>query len=128
MTAALVQGGATIKGKLKPNKLGPSAVTATIAGDADLAKLAASVNGCNTPHKSKSAPGVSLVLFAKLDEKSSAAATKALGSVDGVDGKGSKADAKAGTISAKLSGKGSVTVAGVQKALAGAGVKTSTAK
>jgi hypothetical protein len=128
LTAALVQGGATIEGKLKPNKLGPSAVIASIAADADLAKLAAKVNACNTPHKGKKAPGVALVLFAKLDDKSSAAATKALGSVDGIDGKGSAADAKAGTISAKISGSGSVTVAGVQKALAGAGVKASTAK
>jgi len=115
-----------LDGKLKPNKDGPSAVIVEIAGDADLAKLAAAVNDCDRPHKKKVASGLALVLFAELNDDSAAAATKALGKVDGVDAAGSSADAKAGTVSAKLSGSAKLTVADIQKALDGAGVKAST--
>lgn len=127
MTAVLVQGGAKLDGKVKPSKKGPSAVTAEIAADADLAKLAAAVNSCNTPHKKKVPPGVALVLYCELNDDTSAAALNALGKLDGI-AKDASADAKTQMISVKLSGEGKVTLADIHKALDGAGVKASLTK
>ena len=99
-----------------------------MAEDADLGAAAKKVNGCDTPHKAQTAPGLSLVLFAKLDKESAEKAEKAVGKVKGVDGKGSKADPEKGEVSIKLDGKAKVTVADLTKALDGAGIKASIKK
>ncbi len=49
--------------------------------------------------------GVALLVFGKLDDASSSVALESLAPVKGVDSKSSKADAKEGQISVKLSGK-----------------------
>ncbi len=103
-------------------------VTGTLAKNADLGAIAKVVNGTTTPHRAKSAPGLALVLFAKLDKKSAEASTKALGKVKGVDAKKSKADAKKGHISVKIAGKEKVTVANVLAALKDVGIKASLTK
>ena len=107
---------------------GPVTVTGIIAVDADLGATGKAINGANTPHKSQAPPGLALVVFAELDEKSAEAATKALGKVKGVDAKQSKADAKKGQISVSIAGKEKVTVAGILAALKDAGVKASLTK
>ena len=88
----------------------PVRVSATIAEDANLAALGGAVNGADTPHKAQNAPGVALVLFGKLDQESAKAAVAALGKLEGVDAKGSTADAKKGEIGVKLAGGKKVQV------------------
>ncbi len=91
-----------------------------------MAAIAKAVNAAKTPHKDKSAPGLALVVFAKdLDKETAKAARKALGGVKGVDGKGSRVNAKAGAISAKITGKEKVTVANILAALKEAGIEAS---
>ena len=99
-----------------------------MAEDADLGAAAKKVIDCDTPHKAQTAPGLSVVLFAKLDKDSAKKAEEAVGKVKGVDGKGSKANAEKGEISIKLKGNEKVTVAGLVDALDGAGIKASTKK
>ncbi len=91
-----------------------------------MAAIAKAVNAAKTPHKDKSAPGLALVVFAKgLDKETAQAARKALRGVKGVDGKGSRANAKTGAISAKITGKEKVTVANILAALKEAGIEAS---
>jgi len=125
----LVEGGVKKAGKIDPNKskkgTRPVRIVGEIAADADLGAIAKAVNAANTPHKEKSPPGLALVLFAKLDKQSARAARKALRNVKGVDGKGTRANAKTGVISAKISGKEKVTVAIIVAALKEAGIEAS---
>lgn len=115
--------------KITPNKgEKPVRVTGDIAEDANLAETAEAVNSANTPHKGEHAPGLSLVLFAELDEDSSAKALEALGEVNGVDAEKSSADAEKGEISAKITGDEEVTVANIVDALKDAGIEASTTK
>ena len=93
-----------------------------------MAAIGKAVNAAKTPHLEKSPPGVALVLFAKLDKESARAARKALRKVKGVDGKKSRANAKAGVILARISGKEKVTVANILAALKEAGIKASLTK
>ncbi len=129
LAAALVEGGVKKAGKIDPKKskegTRPVRIVGEIAADADLGAIGKAVNAAKTPHKGKSAPGVALVLFAKLNKESAGAARKALRNVKGVDGKSSRANAKAGVISAKISGKEKVTVANILAALKEAGIEAS---
>ena len=71
---------------------------------------------------------MALVLFAKLDKEYARAARKALRNVKGVDGKKSRANAKSGVISARISGKAKETVANILAALKEAGIEASLSK
>lgn len=129
MAGALVQGGVENASKLKPNGGKVAAtVTGTISEGHNLAVTAKAVNGANTPHKSKAAPRMALVVFAELDAKSAEAATAALAKVAGVDAEGSNADATAGAIHVGIAGTDAVTVADILSALKGAGVAASISK
>jgi hypothetical protein len=120
--------------EIKANKdEGPAPVTGEIAADADLVKLGTAINTAKTPHAEQAPPGVSLVLFAKLNEESAAAALKALEGVKGVDAKKSAADIEKGQISVKLQGADAaggakLTVADVLSALKKAGIEASVSK
>ena len=134
LTAALVQGGVKDATEIKANKdVGPASVTGEIAPDADLVKLGTAVNTAKTPHAKQAPPGVSLVLFAKLDKESAEAALKALQEVKGVDATKSKADTKTGQISVKLQGADAaggakLNVADVLGALKKAGIEATLSK
>jgi hypothetical protein len=69
-----------------------------------------------------------LVLFAKLDKDSAKKATDALGKVEGVSGKETKADAAKGEISIRLDGKGKLTSAKLIDALKKEGIEATIAK
>ncbi len=116
-------------GFLRPNKgQGPVRISATIAAEADLGKVAKAINTANTPHKSESPPGLSVVLFAKLDKESAKKAVGALGKVEGVDAKRSTTDAKKGEISVRISGEKKVTLAGILDALRDAKIDANASK
>jgi hypothetical protein len=100
-------------------------VTTSIPEDADLGTCGQAVNEAKTPHKGQSAPGLALVVFAKLDEASAKKAEEALGKVKGIDAEGTKADVKRGEISVKIAGGEKLTVGGILEALKGAGVEAS---
>ncbi len=109
------------------------AVVGEISSDADLVKLATALNTTRTPHAKKAPPSIALVLFAKLDEASAAAALEALAKVKGVDSKGSTADVKEGQLSIKLqgidaSGGATLKVADLLQALKKAGIEASFSK
>lgn len=116
-------------GKIDPSKskkgTRPVQIAGEIAADADLGAIAKAVNAAPTPHKKESPPGLALVLFSELDRKSAKAARMALGSVKGVDGKASRANAKRGVIIAKITGKDKVTVSNILAALKEAGIEAS---
>ena len=120
--------------KIEANKdEAPVLVTGEIAPDADLVKLATAVNTAKTPHAKQAPPGVALVLFAKLDKESAAAALTALKEVKGVDAKKSQADVENGQISVKLqgidaAGGAKLTLADILTALKDAGIEASPSK
>lgn len=120
-----------MQGQIKPNAgKGPVRVQGKVAAKADLTDLATKVNDANTPHKGQSPPGLGVVLYADLDKASARKAKRALKKVKGVDAKNSKANAKKGEISVKLSGarkdkKPKVTVADIVTALKKAGIDAS---
>jgi hypothetical protein len=129
LAAALVEGGLKEAPKIAPNKgEGPVRVEGEVAEDADLGATAKVVNDANTPHKGQSAPGLSLVLFAELDEDSAEKALKAVGEVKGIDAEGSAADVKKGEISVKISGEEKVTIADLLEALKDADIEATTSK
>ena len=108
-------------------------VVGEIKAEADLIKMATAVNRAKTPHAKQSPPGVALVVFAKLDKASAAAALKTLATVKGVDSKGSKAHVKKGQISVKLkgvdgSGGAKLKIADILTALKKAGIEASISK
>jgi hypothetical protein len=124
LTDALKQGGLKQPSKIAPNRgRGYVIVLGELGHDADLSKVAATVNEALTPHRELAAPGVALELFARLDEKSAAAALKALDGVEGVDAKKSTADAKRGVIGVSLTGKGKVSVSSLVGQLKEAGIE-----
>ena len=120
--------------KIKPNKgVAPVLVEGEMEAEADLIKLATAVNQADTPHAKISPPGVALVVFAKLDKASAAAALKSLATVKGVDSKGSKTDVEKSQISVKLSGadgddEAKLKIADILTALKKAGVEASISK
>ncbi len=69
-----------------------------------------------------------MVLFAKLDKDSAKKATDALGKLEGVNGKDTKADAAKGEISIRLDGKGKLTSKKLIDALKDAGIEAALAK
>ena len=111
-------------------------VQGEIEADADLIKLGTAVNEAKTPHAKQTPPGVALLVFGKLDETSSSVALESLAPVKGVDSKSSKADAKEGQISVKLSGKNdddddddaTLSIADILTALEKAGILVSLSK
>jgi hypothetical protein len=113
---------------LAVNKQGPSRTVAEGDKDVDLGKAADKVNGADTPHKSQATPGLSVVLFAKLDKDSAKKAEEAAGKVKGVDSKGTKANADKGEISVKIKGGDKVTAADLVKALKDAGIEAKLTK
>jgi copper chaperone CopZ len=129
LTDALVQGGVENVSAIRPNKgEGPVVVMGELAEDGDLGALAKTVNTAATPHRDQSAPGVALVLFAKLDGQSAQTAVKAISEIKGVDAKGSKADPKKGEISVKIAGDEKLTVPALLAALNRAGIEASVIK
>lgn len=87
------------------------------------------MNDAETPHRtSKGPPGLSLVLFAKLDKDSAKKAEEAAGKVKGVDSKGTKANAEKGEISIKIKGSDKVTAGDLVKALKDAGIEAKLTK
>ncbi len=120
--------------QIKPNQgKAPVLVEGEIKAEADLIKLATAVNQAETPHAEISPPGVALVVFAKLDTVSAAAALKSLATVKGVDSKGSKTDVKKGQISVKLKGAdgsdgAKLRIADILTALKKAGIEASISK
>jgi len=121
LTTALGESGLKVEGALAPAKGKASRVTATASGDVDLGAAAAKLDKQKKPHADPHG-GLSLVLFAKLDDASAKKAEEALGKVKGLDGKHTKADAKKGEIAARITGGGKVTPAALVEALKGAGV------
>ncbi len=123
--------------EIKPNQgVAPVLVQGEIEADADLIKLGTAVNEAKTPHAKQTPPGVALLVFGKLDETSSSVALESLAPVKGVDSKSSKADAKEGQISVKLSGKNdddddddaTLSIADILTALEKAGILVSLSK
>jgi hypothetical protein len=120
----LSQNGVKDASKLSPNAgAGYVIVMGGFSHDGDLGALAKAINGADTPHRNKTLPGLSLELFAKLDEKSAAAAISALEKIDGVDAKGSATDLERGAISVRLKGDKKVSVNAIVAALAKNGVE-----
>ncbi len=100
-------------------------MTGEIISDADLAVIAKAINSAETPHRDQSPPGLSLVLFAKLDKESAVAARKALAKVKGVSRKETRANVKKGQISVKISGEAKISTATILTALKDAGIEAS---
>lgn len=101
---AMNDAGLKVQGKLKPG----AAIARTVVvarEDACLATAATKVNAVKTTNREQAPPGISLVLFAKLDEKSAAKAKEALGKHKGIDVAASKTDVPKGEIIAKLTGE-----------------------
>ena len=128
LTAAFREGGLKVEGKLLVARENSQRVIADAVETLDLGAAAKKVNDANTPHKSQVAPGLSLVLFAKLDMDSSKKAEDALAKVKGVDKSRTKTSAEKGEIIAKIKGGERVTVADIQKALKDAGIETTLSK
>lgn len=123
LTDALEEGGLKNVSKISPNVgRGHVIVLGDLAHAADLSPLAKAVNGAATPHRDQAKPGVSLEVFAKLDEKSADKALAALVKVSGVDAKGSKADLERGALSVRLNGEGKLSVEGLLASLKQAGI------
>ena len=95
----------------------PVRSNASIRSGTDLGKLAKSVSMAHTRHKSQLPPTLSLVLSAKLDEESAEIAEEALGKVDGVDARKTKASDKHDEISVRFTGDSKVTVDDILDAL-----------
>ncbi len=106
----------------------PVRVVGELTKDADLAAVAKAVNAANTPHKDQSPPGLTLVLFAKLDDESAKTARSAIRKVKGVAGKGSGASSKTGAIRVRIAGEEKVTITNLLAALKEAGIEASLTK
>jgi hypothetical protein len=88
-----------------------------------LGKVADLINQAQTPHRDKGhPPGLSVVLFAKLDKASAKKAEEASGKVKGVDPKETKADTEKGEISVKIKGGDKVTSGDLVAALKDVGI------
>ena len=126
LTETLKEAGLLNASRVAPNRNGPVIVLGEIAPDADLGKLAATVNKAETPHRKQAPPGLALEVFAELDKadpKAGDKALQALEKVPGVDAKASKAVPSAGRLEIKLTGEKPVRVADVLAALKAAGVE-----
>jgi hypothetical protein len=98
-------------------------VLGEIDGDLNLAVLAQSINGAETPHRKQAAPGLAVELFADLDEESAAKALAVLSKVKGVDAEGSTADVDTGALSIKLTGEEELSLDALVAALDKGGVQ-----
>ncbi len=118
-----------MEGGIKPGGETPARVVATADENADLSKAAEKVKEANTPHKAKVAPGLTIVLFADLKDKSEAEkAEKAVQKVKGVSAGGTKADAQKDEIHVQLTGDHKVTMHDLMSALKDAGITAHTTK
>jgi len=117
LSAVLNGAGLKVNGKISHHASGPSRVVVTAAHTVDLSAAAKKISEAKTTHPEKNPPGLALVLFAKLDSKSSEAATKALEKVKGVDAAASKVDSHKGQIEVRISGDEKVTPDDIASAL-----------
>lgn len=101
---ALNGAGLKVERKLSPGKGNVARVAVLAREDLDLAPAAMKVNSVATAHREQWPPGLSLVLFAKLDEASAGKAIETLGKIKGIDRIESKADTLTGEVVAKLTG------------------------
>ncbi len=99
----------------------------SIPADLDLGALSKKVAEADTPHRSMFAPGLAVVLFARLDETTAKKAEEALGKVKGV-AKGTMADVKRGEISVQLTGDEKVTLDDLLRSLKDAGIEATSAR
>lgn len=128
LSATLGECGFKVAGSLTPNKDGPVQVVATSKEGSDLAACATKVKDAQTPHRAQSPPSLSVVVFSKLDEKTSQEALTACRKIKGVDGAACKADAKTGQIQLKIAGDQKVTTEEITKALSDAGIQAQLTK
>src|SRR5262245_12788898 len=106
----------------------PQRLIAEAKDDTDLGAAAAKVASAETPHKSKVAPELLIVLFADLDKDSAKTAEKTLEKVKGVDAKATKADAEKKEISVALTGKEKVKIGDLLDPLKKEGINARTEK
>lgn len=128
LTSTLNGCGIKLAVKLEPNPDGPVQVAATCEGECDLGACAAKVNAAKTPHRDKTPPGMSLVLFSKLDDKTAEEALTACRKIKGVDGAACKVDAKTGEIDIKIAGGQKITPPQIVQALREAGIQAQPTK
>lgn len=120
---AISQGGVKKASKVPVNVgRGHVIVLADLAHNADLSQLAKMINAAATPHRSRAKPGVSIEMFAKLDQDSAKTAREALAKIEGVDAEGSQIDAERGVIAIRLTGEKKITVASLTGDLKKAGI------
>jgi hypothetical protein len=125
---ALDQGGLKPETSPKATEEKPQRLVMEAKDDTDLGAASAKVFDAPTPHKSKVAPGIVIVLFADLDKDSAKTAEKTLEKVKGVDAKATKADADKDEISVVLTGKEKVKVADLLDPLKKEGISARTEK
>ena len=128
LTATLTECKLKLAGDLAPNKDGPAQVVVTCEGECDLGACASKVNEAKTPHRETRQPSLSVILFSKLDERSSQEALTACRKIKGVDGGGCKANAATGEIEVKIAGGQKVTPQQISQAFREAGIEVQLAK
>lgn len=124
LTTTLAATDLKVVGRLSPTESGSSQVIAMCPANCDLAASAAKVNDAQTPHRDKAAPGLSLVLFAELDDDSQLTVQEALVDLQGIDAKACKYDTVTNQIRIKISGKDKVMVSQIVAALEDAGIES----
>ena len=117
LSAALSDAGLKVNGKITHHASGPSRVVVTAAHTVDLSAAAKKIGEAKITHPEKNTAGLALVLFAKLDSKSSEAATKALEKIKGVDASASKVDSHKGQIEVRIAGDHKITPSEIVSAL-----------
>lgn len=110
--------------KIKPNASGPTVVTVSCPAECKLGAVAAKIAAAETPHREKTAPSLSLVLFAELKDDQRQKAIEACRDIDGVAG--CEYDADRGQLCVKLGGDQEVTARQIVQGLSDAGVQVRT--
>src|SRR5262245_28352318 len=128
IATALDQAGLKPEAAPKATQEKPQRLVVETKDDTDLGAAAAKVADAPTPHKSKVAPELMIVLFADIDKDSAKKAEKSLDSVKGVDPKTTKADADKHEISVALTGKEKVKITDLLEALKKDGISARTEK
>jgi hypothetical protein len=128
IATALDEGGLKPEAAPKATEEKPQRLIVTAKDDTDLGAAAAKVADAPTPHKSKVAPELMVVLFADLDKDSAKKAEKSLENVKGVNAKATKADADKDEISVALTGKDKVKIADLLDTLKKEGISARTEK
>src|SRR5262245_22099004 len=128
IATALDQGGLKPESTPKATQEKPQRLVVDTKDDTDLGAAAAKVADAPTPHKSKVAPELVIVLFADMDKDSAKKAEKTLESVKGVNPKMTKADADKHEINVALTGKEKVKITDLLDALKRDGISARTEK